>query len=58
MSKYDFCTSGLMNALLSVRITLKRANVVTTGSARLQVRLTELARLGARLSVQPQHITF
>jgi len=37
-------------------------NVVTTGSARLQVRLSELARLearlGAHLNVQPQYNTF
>jgi len=46
--KYDFCTSGLMNARLSMLCSLKCTKRREDNSVRLHVRL----------SVQPQHNTF
>ena len=46
--KYDFCTSGLMNARLSMHCSLKPTQRWEENSVRLRVRL----------SVQPQHSIF
>jgi len=46
--KYDFCTSGLMNAHLSMLCLLKHTKRREDNSVRSRVRL----------SVQPQHNTF
>jgi len=50
--KYDFCTSRLMNARLSMLCSLKRTKRREDNSVRLHVHSR------VRLSVQPQHNTF